>query len=125
MDNKRKLGKSKVLTTPFADDFDLITNNLKKHQKLQLDVQKKAESMGLTFKPSKCRSLSLLSGKPQPVPFFLSDPINGMEVELKNLESDPHKFLGCVMTHNNTPKDHLEYLKDKLNTKLKNIEQTE
>ena len=28
------------------------------------------------------------------------------------------------VTHNNTPKDHLEYLKDKLNTKLKNIEQT-
>ena len=38
-----QLGKSKVLTTPFADDFDLITNNCKKHQKLQVDVQRKAQ----------------------------------------------------------------------------------
>ena len=30
-----QLGKCKVLSTPFADDFDLITNNCKKHQKLQ------------------------------------------------------------------------------------------
>ena len=83
-----------MITKPFADDFELISNNKTKHQKLQNEIQLKATSMGLTFKPSKCRSLSLMRGKPQPVPFFLSNPSNGMEVELKTLESDPHKFLG-------------------------------
>ena len=66
-----KLGNSKVLTTPFADDLYLITNNIKNHQKLMLEVQVKAESMGLTFKPSKCRSLSIQAGKVTDTKFFL------------------------------------------------------
>ena len=56
--------------------------------------------------------------------FSLTDPSNGLGVDLKTLETDPHKFLGCIMTHNNTPQDHLNFLKDKLNTKLKNIDET-
>ena len=75
-------------------------------------------------KPSKCRTLSLVRGKPQPVAFFLTDPISGEKVQLKTLESDPHKFLGCVMTFNNSPQDHLRFLKDKLSTKLENIDDT-
>ena len=43
---------------------------------------------------------------------------------MKTLESDPHKFLGCVMTFNNTPQDHLNFLKDKLSSKLENIDKT-
>ena len=43
---------------------------------------------------------------------------------MKTLESDPHKFLGCVMTHQNTPQDHLTFLKTKLSTKLENLEKT-
>ena len=93
-DQGYNLGDKKVITKPFADDFELISNNKTKHQKLQDEVQLKATSMGLTFKPSKCRSLSLVAGKPQPVTFTLTDPNTGTEVELKTLESDPHKFLG-------------------------------
>jgi len=118
------LGDKRVITKPFADDFELISNNKTKHQRLQDEIQVKATSMGLTFKPSKCRSFSLVSGRPQPVAFSLTDPSNGIEVELKTLESDPHKFLGCVMTHKNTPQDHMNFLKDKLNIKLKNIDET-
>lgn len=40
------------------------------------------------------------------------------------LESDPHKFLGCIMTNNNTAQDHLNFLKDKLGTKLANVDKT-
>ena len=123
-DQGYNLGDKKVITKPFADDFELISNNKTKHQKLQDEVQLKATSMGLTFKPSKCRSLSLVAGKPQPVTFTLTDPNTGTEVELKTLESDPHKFLGCIMTHNNTPQDHLKFLLDKLNAKLSNIDKT-
>ena len=58
-----KLGDTKVISIPFADDFDLISNHVKKHQNLMLDIQKKAESIGLNFKASKCRSLSIQGGK--------------------------------------------------------------
>ena len=54
-----QLGKEKVITKPFADDFEIVTNNKIKHQKLQNDIQIKCESMGLILKPSKCRSLSI------------------------------------------------------------------
>ena len=118
------LGNSRVITKPFADDFEIISNNTKRHQELQDKVQLNATTMGLTFKPKKCRTLSMVRGKPALVSFSLTDPISGQKVELKTLESDPHKFLGCVMTLNNSPEDHLKVLKEKLTTKLENIDKT-
>ena len=53
------LGNSRVITKPFADDFEIISNNTKRHQELQDKVQLNATTMGLTFKPKKCRTLSL------------------------------------------------------------------
>ena len=41
-----------VITTPFADDFNLISNNQKHHQQLIHEVVKKAKTMGLHFKHS-------------------------------------------------------------------------
>ena len=90
------LGSRKVITKPFADDFEIITSDLRQHQMLQNEVQENAASMGLVFKPSKCRSLSICGGKPTPVSFFLTDLSSGEKVQLKTLESDPHKFLGCI-----------------------------
>ena len=65
-----KLGSSAVITKPFADDFELLTNRKDNHQKLQDLIQKNAATMGLTFKPSKCRSLSIYQGKRFSVLFF-------------------------------------------------------
>ena len=119
-----QLGNCKVLTTPFADDFDLISNNFPRHQKLQVEVQKKAESMGLTFKPSKCRSLSIKGGRvSSDCTFFLLDG-NGEKVFLKTMEDDPHKFLGSTITHMNSPADHFLFLKGKLEEKLSNVDST-
>ena len=118
------LGNSKVITKPFADDFELISNNQKLHQKLQDDIQVKATSMGLTFRPDKCKSLSLVRGKPKPVVFTMTDPRSGQKVDLKTLEDDPHKFLGYVMTYHNKPKDHMDFLKTKLTSKLENLDMT-
>ena len=113
-----------MLTTPFADDFDLITNNCKKHQKLQVDVQRKAESMGLCFKPSKCRSLSIKRGQVDGEQKFFLLTGDGEEVFLKTMEDDPHKFLGSHITNLNTPADHFNFLKSKLEEKLSNLDQT-
>ena len=100
--------------TPFADDFDLITYNVKKHQKLMLNVQQKAESMGLTFKPSKFRSLSIQAGKVTDTKFFLMDGRGEEKVYWKTMEDDPHKFLA----------DNFTFLKDKLKVKLANLDKS-
>ena len=38
------------------------------------------------------------------------------------LEDDPHKFLGSIQTFRNKPSDHFQFLKEKLETKLENLE---
>ena len=103
-----KLGDSKVLSTPFADDFNLISWHLKKNQNIMLEVQKKTESMCLTFKPSKCRSLSVKSGKVvDDCKFYLVDGYLD-KIFLKKKEDDPQKFLGSTITHMNTAADHFQ-----------------
>ena len=52
-----------VNTTPFADDFNVISRNIRQHQALVTDVENKLQSMGLIIKAPKCRSLSIQSGK--------------------------------------------------------------
>ena len=41
------LGNSRVITKPFADDFEIISNNTKRHQELQDKIQLNATTMGL------------------------------------------------------------------------------
>ena len=65
----------KKICIPFADDFNLITKNKVQHQKLQDDIQKKIQSMGLTLKPKKCRAMSISSGRPVQPTFTLTDQI--------------------------------------------------
>ena len=100
-----KLGEARIITKPFADDFELISNNKIQHQKLQTQIQKNASTMGLTFKPGKCRSLSISGGKPDPtVKFFLNDPVTNQPTQLKTLKSDSHKFFeGCHDTPELSP----------------------
>ena len=43
-----------VNTTPFADDFNVMSRNIKQHQTLVTDVEKKLQSMGLVLKAPKC-----------------------------------------------------------------------
>ena len=89
-----------------------------------LDVQQKAESMGLTFKPSKFRSLSIQAGKVTDTKFFLLAGNGSDKVYLKTMEDDPHTFLGSNITERNTPADHFDFLKDKLEVKLVNLDKT-
>ena len=43
-----------VNTTPFADDFNIISRNSTRHQQLVKDVENKLKSMGLIIKAPKC-----------------------------------------------------------------------
>ena len=53
------------ITLPFADDFNLITRDIRKHRKLMARLHELTSSMGLKLKPRKCRSLSVKAGKSQ------------------------------------------------------------
>ena len=119
-----QLGAHKVITKPFADDFETITNNKKQHQILMDRTQEKASTMGLTYKPSKCRTLSIQGGKVTTAKFFLKDK-EGNVILISNLEDDPAKFLGSVLTHHNSPADHATFLRDKLEMKLSNLDKAE
>ena len=92
---KYKKGKISIITTPFADDFNLISRNQKQHQQLLTDIENKARTMGLKFKPGKCRSLSIVSGKVKNVSFVPTDPKdNKLKVHIQTTHEKPHKFLG-------------------------------
>ena len=76
------------------------------------------KSMGLKLKPSKCRSLSIVSGKPTSINFQLNDS------NIPTLEEEPHKFLGSLITFNNTATDIYNYLESKIKSGLENIDKS-
>ena len=120
------LNDTNIIATPFADDFNIISNNPIKHQKLISDIESKGNSMGLTFKLSKCRSLSLVSGKPKVITFHLkSTSTNNTEpVPINSVIKHPHKFPGSVITPTCSSQDYSEHLITKLKEKLSNIDKS-
>ena len=79
------------ISLPFADDFNLITRDIRKHWKLMIRLHDLITSMGLKLKPQKCRSLSTSTkaGKSVEVVFPLGD------AEISSiLHNKYHKFLG-------------------------------
>ena len=116
------LKSAKIITTPFADDFNILTRHKISHQKLQDDIQSIVCSKRLTLKPKKCKTLSVVSGKPTDVHFTLTDLVTNTKVVLKTLVEEPHKFLGQILSFKNSSKDHFEFLQSILKTKLENLD---
>ena len=111
------------MTKFFADNFETITNNKKHHQILVDKTQEKASTMGLTYKTSKCRTLSNQASRVSSTKFYPKDK-QGNALPISTLEDDPAKFLGAFLTHRNTPVDHASFLNNKL-VKLANLDKTE
>jgi len=107
-----------LTTLPFADDFCLITRNKATHQKIINDIIQKSKSMNLTLKPEKCRSKSIVSGRPQEVIFKLDD------YGIKTVRDMPHKFLGSFITYSNTSTESYTMIKNKIEKVLDNINTT-
>ena len=76
--------------------------------------------MGLTIMPSKCASLSIQSGQSSEVVFNLSE--NGQKIPISLIKNKPLKFLGSLVTSLNKPQDMFEFLYEKFEAKLKNID---
>ena len=85
------------ITLPFADDFNLITRDLRKHRKLMKRLYELTSSMGLKLKPRKCRSLSVKAGKSVEIDFTL-----GESTIASILNDKCHKFLGGMYTFDNS-----------------------
>ena len=116
-------GAQNVITTPFADDFNLITRNKSMHQNLVSDIEDKIKSMGLVLKPKKCRSLSIESGNVKNIKFNLKGE-DGSDILIDSVIEKPLKFLGSIITGNNTPSAMFAEIISKLETKLTNIDRS-
>lgn len=79
------------ISLPFADDFNLVTREIRKHRKLMVRLHELTTSMGLKLKPRKCRSLSIRAGTSVEEVFFL-----GVDGILSVLHDRYHKFLGVL-----------------------------
>jgi len=119
LENNRNFGFNldgmKMISLAYADDFCLITANKRAHQKLIQEIRGKAESMGLTLKPSKCRSFSLQSGKPTNITFLIGDN------RIPSIEEEDQKFLGRMLFFSGKESDKLSYLTNILQSKLDNL----
>ena len=102
---------------PFADDFNLITRDVRKHRKLMARLQELTVSMGLKLKPRKCKSLSIKAGKSVEIGFFLGDAAIG-----SILHDSYHKFLGGIYTFACSPSAVASVVKRKIQSQLENID---
>ena len=111
------LGDISYITLPFADDFNLITRDIRKHRKLMARLQDLTSSMGLRLKPRKCRSLSIKSGKSVDLPFSLGD------AQISSILHDKcHKFLGGFYTFNFSVPSVANIIKERIGDQLKNVD---
>ena len=106
----------KVITTPYADDFNLITGNKRYHQKLVQEVDKLLSSMGLSVKAKKCRSLSISGGKPTVIDFSLA------REQIASVQNNPIKFLGSHITFRMKTSETYDFIRDKVDSTLTNID---
>ena len=110
----KETGVKSVVTTPFAEDFNILTRSKTMQQNLISDIEEKLESMGLVVKPEKCRSLSIIKGNVSNEKFILRCEKTGKNTEIDSVIDKPMKFLGSVVGAVNTPSAMLVEILSKL-----------
>ena len=111
------LNGDKVISTPYADDFNLISNNKRNHQKIISQLNSHCQSMGLSLKPVKCRSLSICSGTPTDIPFHIGN------TEIESLKVGPHTFLGSQIFFSGKSTEVFDHVRNEISSKIRNIDQ--
>ena len=101
-----KLKEENVITLPFADDFCLITTDLRTQQRLITQTNDNINSMGMQLKPSKCRSFSIRSGKPIIKHFLIGEKV------VPSIAEEEQKFLGRVLFFEGKSQQCYELLKE-------------
>ena len=113
-----KLQDENFITLPFADDFCLVTTDKRTHQRLINKINENIKSMGMLLKPTKCRSFSLKSGKPEIVQFQIDDK------KVPSIAEEEQKFLGRVLFFQGKSQQCFDLLKEKLKVKIDNLDNT-
>ena len=106
------------ITLPFADDFCLMTTDLRTHQRIIHQIDEKIKSMGMLLKPSKCRSFSIRSGKPIVKHFLIEDKV------VPSISEEEQKFLGRVLFFEGKSQDCHELLSQNIQEKMNNLDET-
>ena len=104
------------ITLPYADDFCVITTNMRTHQKIINIIQSNISSMGMRLKPSKCRHFSVSSGQPKDIPFHIG------HTRIPSIRDEDQKFLGRLLFFSGKSEETFQHIKDTLKNALENIE---
>ncbi len=107
-----------VISTPFADDFNVITTHSRVHQRILQNVERFAQSMNLVLEPTKCKSLSICSGTSKVIEFNLNDSI------IQSIANSPEKFLGSHITFSGKQSEIFKFIMDSIADTLENIDKS-
>ena len=105
-----------IITLPYADDFCLITSDLRAQKKIIADINDSINRMGMKLKPSKCRSFSISAGKATDTPFHIGDH------RIPSIKDEEQKFLGKLLFFSGKSDDTLKLIYDTLKEALDRIE---
>ena len=105
-----------VISTPFADDFNVITSHSRAHQRILTNVENFAKSMNLVLEPTKCKSLSICSGSSKVIEFKLNDGI------ISSIATSPEKFLGAQITFSGKQSEIFTFIKQNVMEVLDNVD---
>ena len=86
-----KVGDTHHVTLPYADDFCLLTTNLRTHQKMINRINSNITSMGMKLIPSKCRGFAVSSGRASDISFHIGDNV------IPSIRDEEQKFLGKLL----------------------------
>ena len=111
-----KLGDTYHVTTPYADDFCLISTRSTSHQKLINEIHTQISSMGMKLKPKKCTSFSLSAGHPQVIPFHIGDN------NIASIKDQEQKFLGKLLFFKGKSEETFSHIKNTFLEGIANIE---
>ena len=111
------LNGTRIITTPYADDFNLITNNKVQHQKIIDKLHSYTSTMGLKLKPSKCCSLSICGGAPKEIKYSIGNEC------IRSIKEKPHKFLGSLICFSGKPSEVCDFVESDILAKLQRIDE--
>ena len=80
------------------------------------EIYSHINSMGMSLKPSKCRSFSLVKGKPTCVDFYIGEHL------VPSILHEEQKFLGKLQFFHGKSQNTFEHLRDTFKEKLDNID---
>ena len=112
------LNGTKIISLPYADDFCSITTNMRSHQKIMNEINRKIETMGMRLKPIKCRTFSIRSGTPTLIHFKIK------ENKIPSIAEEEQKFLGKVISFSGKSIDNYNLIKENFTKQLKNLDNT-